>query len=136
MIWIVLTLVLSIILEANYISLPLTFASIVFWTVVTQRSEIFAVAFFAGLLSDALTFNFFGGTSAYLLLAILAIFLYRSKFEIQTVGFVGAFCFLGSIILMALKGSGNIFFGSLLTSIIMIISFRVYQVYSLKSENK
>lgn len=136
MIWIVVTLILSIVLEANYINLPLTFASLVFWTVITQRNALFAIAFFAGLLLDGLTFNFFGMTSAYFLLAIFAIFLYRSKFEIQTTGFVGALCFLGSVAYMVLKGSGNVFLGSLLTAIITIISFRAYQVYSLKSENK
>lgn len=134
MIWIVVTLILSIILEANYTSLALTFASLVFWTVALQRSEIFIVAFFAGLLLDGLSFNSFGMTSAFFLLSIFAIFLYRSKFEIQTVGFVGIFCFLGSIVYMLLKGSGDVLLGSLLTAIVMIISFRIYQIYSLKNK--
>lgn len=132
MIWVVITLIFSIILEANYLSFPLTFASLVFWTVVLQRSDIFAVAFFAGLVLDGLIFNPPGLTSAYFLLAIFAIFLYRSKFEIRTIGFVGGFCFVGSFIYMFLKGSENIFFGSILLSIIVTLVFKIYQIYSLK----
>lgn len=135
MIGVIATLILSIFLETNYISIPITFASLVFWTVVMQRNSLFIVAFFAGIFLDGLTFNFLGISSAFFLLSIFAIFLYRSKFEIKTIGFAGSFCFFGSIIFMILKGSGDILLGSFLTTLFFMISFKFYQIYGLRINN-
>src|SRR3989344_4377934 len=115
MIVVVLFLILSVILEASFISLPLTFSALLFWTVTTQRKEVFALAFFSGLFLDVLTFRSLGISSAYFILVILAAFLYRSKFEINTAGFIGVFGFLGSLGYMLINGLQSPLLGSFLT---------------------
>lgn len=135
MIWII-ALILSVFLEVNCFAVPLTFGCLLFWTVTSQRAEVFAGAFFAGIFLDLLTFNSVGITSAFFILAILAVFLYRSKFEIKTLGFVGVVGVLGSFIYMVMHDLQYLFWGSILMGLILIISFKIYQTDNLKFEFK
>lgn len=132
MIWISLTLLLSVFLEANYINIPLTLAVLIFWTVINQKKEMYFFSFIAGVLLDFLTFGQLGVTSVLFTIIIFVILLYTSKFEIRTLGFVITFCFLGSFLYLFIKGFGNLFFGSLLITLIEAISFAIYQKYNLQ----
>lgn len=132
MILIILTLLFSVFLEVNFLTMPLTLSVLIFWTVTTQKSEIYLFSFLAGLLLDMFSFNQVGFTSFFLLLTTLIIFLYRSKFEIKTVGFVAVFCFLASFVYLFLKGGNDLIFVSLLMSFVTAVSFKIYQRYNLQ----
>lgn len=133
MILIFVFLIISVLFESSLTSLPLTFLFLLFACVITQKKEVFALAFFAGLFLDILTFQPIGISSIYFLLFALAVFLYRSKFEIKTLGFFALFGFLGSLGYMFVKGSDYPVLGAFLAVLIGTISFKAFNLYAART---
>ncbi len=129
---VVVFLVIAVFLEASFITLPITFISLLFIAVMTQKEEVFALAFFSGIFLDILTFHPIGLSSVYFLLFLLTVFLYRSKFEIKTLGFFALFGFIGSLGYLLINGSDYILPVSVAATLLGLISFQTFKFYSNK----
>jgi rod shape-determining protein MreD len=127
MIIFLISILLAILLEANVTTLPLVLLIILFATVVLKQKEMFAVAFFAGLMLDLLSFHVVGFSSIYFTVMVLVVFLYRRKFEIESLSFITIFSFLSALVYLFLEGSSYIVIQSLIGSIVMILSFLYYK---------
>jgi rod shape-determining protein MreD len=122
---------IAILLEASIITVPLVLLIILFASVVNPKNEMFTIAFFSGLILDIFGFGTIGFSSLYFTLMVLIIFLYRKKYEIESINFIAIFSFIASFIYLLIQGSSNIFFQSILASIIISSSYMYY-----KSVNK
>lgn len=127
----IIVLSLSVVLESFVTSLPLTLCLLIFLTVVLRKVEIFALAFFAGLALDVLTFGRVGLSSAFFTIVVYLIFLYEGKFELETPGFI----FLTTVVTCAtylfLTGK-EILFQTTFITLISAVSFFVFSLRNKK----
>lgn len=75
-------------------------------------------SFLCGLVLDTLTFQALGGRSVFFLLALVAAFLYRRKFEIKNPAFILVFGFLGSLLYAWIFGYDTMFPGAFINAVI------------------
>lgn len=125
---IVLFLIIAEVFESGVITLPLTLLILLFASVVTRSNNIFGLAFLSGLALDLLSFRTIGMSSIYFVCFVFLIFLYQKKFEIETIYFVAAFSFLGSLGYLFLTGSGSILTQTFFITLITILSFFIYKL--------
>ena len=123
---IVFALFISILLESTLITLPLTFLIILFASVIIRKNEVFALAFFAGLFLDILTFKNIGGSCLFFITIVFIVFLYQKKFEIRTMHFVGIFSLLGSFGYLFLNGVNYLVLQTLVSALVVSASFSVF----------
>lgn len=132
MIYIIILLIISVVLESSVTSLPLVLIAILIGSVTTRKNEIFLLAFLAGMFLDMLTLKTVGISSLFFVLYVLIIYLYRRKFEIENLGFVVVFSFIGSFIYLFITGSGFALIESFIATLISSISFYVFQITNKK----
>ncbi len=123
---IVFALFISVLLESTLITLPLTFLIILFASVIIRKNEVFALAFFAGLFLDILTFKNIGWSSLFFITVVFVVFLYQKKFEIRTLHFVGIFSLLGSAGYLFLNGVNYLVLQVLVSTLVVSTSFSVF----------
>lgn len=133
MIYISLLLIISVILESSVTSLPLVLLTILIGAVTLKRNEMFLLAFLAGMFLDMMTLKTLGISSLFFVLFISLIYLYRRKFEIENLGFVIAFSFLGSFIYLIISGTGFALFESIVSTALAAVSFYIFQITNKKS---
>ncbi len=133
MVIILISLFLAILLEADITTLPLVLLIILFASVVIKKNEMFALAFFSGLILDIMSFGRIGLSSLYFTLFVFIIFLYQKKFEIETLHFVAIFSFFGSLGYLWIEGVSYFFLQSLFATIIVISSFIAYKSFNKKA---
>ncbi len=130
---IILSLVITVLLEATVTTLPLVLLIILFLSVVNRSNEVFAIAFFAGLFLDLLTLGRFGFSSLYFTVFVFIIYTYQNKFEIETLHFITIFSFLGSLIYLFIQGVGFAILQSVFATIIAASSFIAYKKLNKKA---
>lgn len=123
LIW--LTLFIAVVLEGAVTTLPLVVLTLLVFSVVTKKQELLVVAFFSGLLLDIVRLSSLGQTSLFLLIFIFVVLLYDRKFEIQTLPFVAASSFLGSLAYLMIFVHNQIFMQALTSSIIALLLFKL-----------
>jgi hypothetical protein len=124
---IILALFISILLESTITTLPLTLLVILFASVWIRKSDVFLIAFVAGVFLDVLAFKNIGWSSLYFVIFVYAIFLYQKKFEIMTLNFITIAGFIGSFGYLYIFGASNIILQSLVCAIISSFSFFVFR---------
>jgi rod shape-determining protein MreD len=122
----------AIILEGTITTLPLVLLIILFLAVVNRTNDVFIIAFFSGLLLDMLTLGRIGFSSLYFTVFVFLIFLYQRKFEIETLHFVAIFSFVGSFIYLFLEGDRFVFFQSVFSTFLIVLSFLTYKRFNKK----
>ncbi len=103
---------------------PLVIVMLVCGTVIFQKSWMFFLAFFLGLIMDLFYLRSLGTTSLFLVIFISLIFLYQRKFEIQTLTFVFFSTLVGSVIYLMVFGYNNILLQAFVTAIVSILLFK------------
>lgn len=124
---------LSFILEASVTTLPLVFLTLLCLAILVRKEWIFATAFVAGLVLDALSFRLLGQSSLYFIVYIFLVFLYQRKFEIATKYFIFASSFCGSLGFLLFFSYENALLQSLISSVIAVLIFTVLS--KLKAQN-
>lgn len=125
-------LIISVFLEGTVTTLPLVLLLLLCLTILKRDVVIFPIAFFAGLILDALLVHHMGGASIFFLLFVLLIFLYQRKYEINSYPFVFVASFLGSWIFLMIFGYGNVLGQSLISSFIAFCLFGISQKLKFK----
>src|SRR3989344_3834439 len=120
---------LAVILSA-LTTIPVIVSMILCFTVVSKSSKIFILAILGGLLIDIFFLRTLGSTSLFLVIFTFMIFLYQRRFEIQTYAFVFMGTFLGSIIYLKIFGYDQILLQSLVSSLLALFLFRVFNRFS------
>lgn len=118
-------LAISILLESTLITLPLTLLIIIFASVVIKKNDIFILAFFSGLFLDILRLGTVGLSSAYFVVIVMVIFAYHKKLEITSLHFVLLITLFGVLGYLLLVGVNHIIFQSLVSTMLITISFFV-----------
>lgn len=91
-------LVFALLLEGTITSLPLVLLMLIFIATRFYHGNIFAIAFFAGLILDVMLVRHLGETSVYFLLILFLICMYERKYEISSPLFVTIITFVASCI--------------------------------------
>ncbi|MBI2195874.1 MAG: hypothetical protein HYU48_02415 [Candidatus Levybacteria bacterium] len=125
-VWVfILIIALSIFFETSVTTLPLIVGTFVLFAVILQRDWVFVAAFLSGLIFDILTLRTIGTTSIFLIVLIFTIFLYKNKFEIETIPFVFIACFFASFIFLITAGFSNLLLPAFIVSIFASVLFRL-----------
>ncbi len=127
---------LSVFLESSATTLPLVFVTLLCLAVLVRKEWIFAIAFIAGMVLDALSFRVLGQTSLYFILYIFLVFLYERKFEISTKYFIIIASFLGSFGFLIIFSYENAILQSLMSSIIGVLIFSILSRFHKNVEKK
>lgn len=117
---------LSLILEASVTTLPLVFLTLLCLTVIIRKEWVFALALFAGIILDAVSFRILGQSGIYFVISIFLVILYERKFETATKSFIFISSFLGSFGYLLLFSYGNLIILQAISSAIigaLIFSF-------------
>jgi len=99
-IFFIVLLSISIILEASITTIPFIVVILLFLAVFYQKAWVFFLGLIAGILFDSLSFRPLGESSMFFLVFLYLVFLYRRKFEIDTLPFfiiantIASICFL------------------------------------------
>lgn len=101
-IFLVIGLIISVFLEGTFTTIPLTLLVLLCLMIVKRDAGIFPLAFFAGLLIDAMTLRPLGVTSLFLLFVLFVLLLYQRKYEMYTYQFVLVAGFITSILFLAI----------------------------------
>jgi len=120
MIFLVLLFVLSIILQGSVTTIPLVLILLLNLTIATKNPSVFVIAFFCGLLLDAILGNSLGETCIFYILFLAIVFLYERKFDIQTFPFIFISSFLGSFAYLILYDGRFILIQSFTSAMISI----------------
>lgn len=126
-------LLLSFFLESSVTTLPLVFLTLLCLAVLIRKEWIFAVAFFCGLVLDALSLRLLGQSSLYFIVYIFLVFLYQRKFEIATKYFIFASSFIGSLGFLWFFSANNLITESLISSIIGVLLFVILSKFQVPS---
>jgi hypothetical protein len=122
MVYILLILLcISLFLEGTVTTLPLVFICFVCLTIFIRTPAILLIAFFAGMLLDAFAIRAIGGTSIFLLTAVLLILLYQRKYEINSYPFVLIASFIGSLLFLIIFNYQNSFGLAVISALIAVI---------------
>lgn len=120
-------LIVSLILETTIITIPLVFLVLLNITVWKKEPWIFPIAFVIGVILDMLLSKTIGISSFYFTLFMFLVLSYQRKFEINTVYFIIASSFLGSLGFLLILGYNNsIILNAILSSIIGTLLFITY----------
>ncbi len=130
---IILTIIISIILEASITTLPLVLLSILFLAVIFRTSDVYLIAFISGVFLDLLTLGRFGFSSLYFTAFVFLIYTYQRKFEIETIYFMLLFAFFGSFIYLLIQGGTSIILQSLVSTGIITASFIAFKKFNKKA---
>lgn len=125
-------LILSILLESSITTLPLTLLIILFASIWIRKSDVFLIAFVAGLFLDIAAFKNIGWSSLYFVIFVYAIFLYQKKFEIMTLNFVTLAGLIGSFGYLFITSASNIILQSVIVSLFASISFIAFSLSNKK----
>lgn len=99
-----LVLLLFLILEATFISIPFVLLLLLFLSLKNRSTWVFAVAFVSGILLDSLYLRNLGFTSIFFITFLFGVMLYERKFEIANHFFILVSSFIGSFIYFSLLG--------------------------------
>lgn len=114
---------LAVLLESTVLSAPLTMAAILIFALYARSTEVFAIAFGAGILLDLMLLRTLGATAIFFLIFTVLILLYQKKYEIKSYPFVLFASFIGSYLyLHILNGSGGLVM-SAAVSVLAVILF-------------
>lgn len=122
--WFILILLLffATILEA-ITTIPLVLIVLLCFAVVFEKTWIFAVAFFMGLIMDLFWVRSLGMTSLFFITFIIVILLYEKKFEIKTKPFVFLSTFIGTLFYLMFFDYNYVFAQALVSSAIAVLLF-------------
>ena len=127
--WFILVLILffATILEA-ITTLPLVLIVLLCLAVIFEKTWIFALAFFMGLLLDLFQLRNLGQTSLFFIVFLIIVWLYEGKFEIKTNPFVFLSTFVGTFFYLIFFGYNYVFGQALVSSIIAVLLFKALSV--------
>lgn len=132
MIFFLISLAISIILETSITTLPLTLLLILFLAISRKSNDVFVFAFISGLMLDILSFNLIGISSLFFVSIVFIIFQYQKKFEIETINFLIAISFLGTFFYSILDGFFAAFLESIVATIIISVSYIAFRRFNKK----
>lgn len=121
----ILLLILSI-LEGSFISFPLVFIFLIFFSLRNRSSWVFVFAFTGGLLLDIFYLRQTGLTSIFFLVFLFAILLYERKFEIGNYFFVFTAILIGSFLYFSIFQGFFIWQKTLVTVGVSLILSRLF----------
>lgn len=130
---IILTLIISILLEATVTTLPLVLLTLLFLAVVFKSSDVYLIAFISGLFLDLFTLGRFGVSSLYFTVFVFLIYTYQRKFEIENIYFTLLFGFFGSFFYLLITGAQSLVLQSLVSTAIICTSFIVHGKFNKKA---
>lgn len=124
---ITLSLLISILFESVFTTIPLTLLIILFITIVLRESDVFIFAFLSGLLLDIFSYRALGISSAIFVTLITLIFLYQRKFEIESFNFLVLISFSGILVYLFVTGASNLIFQTLFSTLLISFSYLVFK---------
>lgn len=124
---ITLALLISILFESVFTTIPLTLLIILFITIVLRESDVFIFAFLSGLLLDIFSYRALGISSAIFVTLITLIFLYQRKFEIESFNFLVLISFSGTLVYLFITGASNLIFQTLFSTLLISFSYLVFK---------
>lgn len=119
------SLFISILLEATVVALPLAFILLLCYSILNRSSKVFLSAFATGIVLDIFKARVVGQTSMYFLVIFVLLLLYQRKYEIRSYMFVVLSSFIGSYIYLLLIAQSASFSRSAICSILATIIFAI-----------
>ncbi len=113
-------LLLGVLLEAAFLTIPLVVGLCLFLTILFQEKFMIVFVVLFGILLDVLTFHAVGASSLFLISCIGLMYLYKRKFEIQSLGFVGISIFISTLGYSVLFGRFYPIFGAFICALFFV----------------
>lgn len=129
-------LLISLILEATAIRIPLTLVVVLLIAMTQKKNGVFLLAIVCGFILDSLMFRILGETSAFFLLAVGLLFLYGRKYETDHLGFASVFLLVSSIVYELVFGLPNAFIAGIIASVIGIAFLLVTHILASNQPQK
>lgn len=107
-------------------TMPFSIPVLAVSAVIFRKSWVFFVAFLLGLFLDVISIRPLGYTGLIFAVFVFFVFLYKRKFETQTLTFVFFTTFLGSFIYLMIFGYNNVFFQSLTSALFAVLLFKLW----------
>ena len=106
-------------------TLPLVLIVLICLAVVFEKTWIFALAFFMGLILDLFQLRHLGQTSLFFVMFLVTVLLYERKFEIKTKPFIFLSTFAGTFVYLLIFGYNYVFAQALASSVIAVLLFKL-----------
>jgi hypothetical protein len=116
-------------LECALTTLPLLLIFLTVILILRRRLWVFALAFFGGLIVDALRVGMIGETSIFLVVWLFLILLYERKYEIATIQFVLASSFFGSLLYLWVFGYRDVLMQAVVAAMVGVLLFMILRRY-------
>ena len=116
-------LYIAVLLEARLTTLPLAIDVLLFGFLFLDRRVLLLLAFGSGVFLDFLSLGAMGIRSLSLLLLVLVLLIYESKFETYTVSFVAVFSFVGGFCYLLFLGYTEILLQAVANTAICSVVF-------------
>jgi len=134
MIIFLLSLLVAVLLEITFSSLPFTVIVLILMLFFKKDDYIYYVFFIVGFLMDILLLRNLGLTSFFYLCTIGVVYLYRRKFETTSFPFVVFISFFSSFFYLLMFSDKLIFLQSVFSMFVSIISFMFAYKYLYKKK--
>lgn len=138
-IFLLILLAISILLEGTLLTLPLTLVCLICLTIFKRDTSVFAIAFIAGIFLDIFHVQPIGGTSIFFVCALFLILLYKKKYEIYSIPFVMLSTLFGSFLYLTIfKDSGAVLlsFVSAVVAVILFCGIAFFAKFQTKSHSE
>lgn len=127
--FLLLSIFTALFFEVTFVQLPLVLIVLILYAVIFQDLWIFPVALVTGMILDSLLFRLLGSSSMFFLCILFLVFLYKQKYEIKTVVFVGIITTISSTIYMLIFGYSILALQILASIFLSIVLFLGYTKY-------
>lgn len=120
---------IALFLEGTITTIPLTLLALIILLLQKREQWIFPLACVSGIFLDIMTMRQLGMTSMFFTFFLFFILLYEKKYEIQTLPFVAAVSFFGSLLYLFLLTIHPLFLQALTSCLIASMLFFLYSTY-------
>lgn len=124
-----LILLITVLIEATFITLPLSLLLLANFLVLEKKPWVFTAAFFSGLVLDILLLRFLGSTSLYFVIFLYIMYLYERKFETANLYFILFASFIGCFVYLTVFHVRLAFTQSVAAAFLGVAIFFVIKIF-------
>lgn len=127
-------LFIMVFFEGTITTIPLALCILVVLATKADKTSVLLTAFLSGMFLDILRVRAVGQTSLVLVTFLFFIFLYENKYETNTLPFIAAATFIGSVLYGSILDVPAVFLSACITTSIASLTFIVSTHFSAKPE--
>jgi len=121
-------ILVALLFEGTITSLPLVLVALIITATKLRNTDIFLIAFIAGVILDVLLVRPIGQTSVYFLIILFLIFLYERKYEVASSLFVIIATFFSSVVYFIFFQTPQSLIQAVTATVLSFAGFTILQI--------